>query len=538
MPNWYDSYLQGGRNPYGAAGFNINNNYTQSQALSSNSSGGDNGMGGNPVLNQPYQGPQGQYDPQGNRLINGQRHIQLGDFARPGMDLSTLVRDASQVSYDDATGITTPYSNFIYQPDDRLDRFMGYAVPALMTGAAMFGGAGPFNSGGYSSMGYPSYAQPGTFADLGALGGSGTGFTGGAGAVGGMGGGAGIADSMGGGAAGGAGNGGWMSNLTSPRGLMGLASMAGGLASGSQGGGMSGGNDFNQAAMDQYAANLAAARLSGRMNNPNVIGPYGSQTVTWNGDTPTINQTLSPEQQALYMQRMGNQQGLGSLASQGIMGLGRTMGQGLDLSSLGGMPGVLNQGGLPGIGSGEQTRNAVIQAMMSRADERLGGQRQQLDSDLIARGIRPGTEAYRRERELLNEAGNDAFQQAQIAGGNAAEQQFGMDAARRAQYAREQQQTYGQQTTNRGQMLSELMAQRNIPMQELVQLMQMSQNQNPFSMPGFAQNGQVAPAPVFGAYQAQNQYNTDQNNAATASRNAMTSGLFGLGASIFGGGWG
>ena len=46
--------------------------------------------------------------------------------------------------------------------------------------------------------------------------------------------------------------------------------------------------DYAGAAVAQGAANEATARLQGRMNNPNVIGPLGSQTVTFG--TPTFNQ--------------------------------------------------------------------------------------------------------------------------------------------------------------------------------------------------------------------------------------------------------
>lgn len=39
--------------------------------------------------------------------------------------------------------------------------------------------------------------------------------------------------------------------------------------------------DYAGAAVAQGAANLETAKAQGRMNNPNVVGPLGSQTVTW-----------------------------------------------------------------------------------------------------------------------------------------------------------------------------------------------------------------------------------------------------------------
>jgi hypothetical protein len=46
--------------------------------------------------------------------------------------------------------------------------------------------------------------------------------------------------------------------------------------------------DYAGAAAAQGAANLETAKAQGRMNNPNVVGPLGSQTVTWG--TPTFDQ--------------------------------------------------------------------------------------------------------------------------------------------------------------------------------------------------------------------------------------------------------
>ena len=39
--------------------------------------------------------------------------------------------------------------------------------------------------------------------------------------------------------------------------------------------------DYTGAAQAQGAANVEAARLSARMANPNIIGPYGSQTISY-----------------------------------------------------------------------------------------------------------------------------------------------------------------------------------------------------------------------------------------------------------------
>ncbi len=51
--------------------------------------------------------------------------------------------------------------------------------------------------------------------------------------------------------------------------------------------------DFSGMAVAQGAANAEAARVSGRMSNPNIITPYGTQTVTWGSGTPSSTSTSS-----------------------------------------------------------------------------------------------------------------------------------------------------------------------------------------------------------------------------------------------------
>ena len=48
--------------------------------------------------------------------------------------------------------------------------------------------------------------------------------------------------------------------------------------------------DYNAVAKTQGAANVDTAKVQARLNNPNIYGPNGGQTVSWNGDTPSIVQ--------------------------------------------------------------------------------------------------------------------------------------------------------------------------------------------------------------------------------------------------------
>lgn len=354
--------------------------------------------------------------------------------------------------------------------------------------------------------------------------------------------------------------------------------------------------DYAAAATAQGAANVDAARTQGRINNPNVINPYGRQTVTWEGDTPTLTQTLSPQEQAVYDREVANRLGMGGLAQQGIQSAQGVIGRELDLSGAGVAPEVLRAlatpqaldasslpslarlyGGasnLPELTSGEQLRQQAIEAVMSRGREDLAQKQEQLASDLEARGIPPGSKAYEREMQRLSQQENDLRLQAeQFAGGeasrlaNIAGQQRGQlygeqttdaglmfdqdaavrNAALQAQGQQFQQQgqagqfdmaqqnqRFGQQDANRRQAISEILAQRQVPLNEIIGLASGSQVSNPFSMPGYAQNSQVAPAPIFGAAQAQDAANMNRYQQQSANRNNMMSGLFSIGAAAAG----
>jgi hypothetical protein len=81
--------------------------------------------------------------------------------------------------------------------------------------------------------------------------------------------------------------------------------------------------DYAAAATAQGAANLKSGVQTAGINNPNIISPYGNQTVTWdmsNPDmpTPTITQTLTPDAQAALNSQQRVQKEFADLANQGI----------------------------------------------------------------------------------------------------------------------------------------------------------------------------------------------------------------------------
>ncbi len=265
--------------------------------------------------------------------------------------------------------------------------------------------------------------------------------------------------------------------------------------------------DYAGAATAQGAANKDAAIASSRLNNPNVVNPLGTQTWTEGAtadDRPTLTQTYSPEQQALYEQSMRSKGLLGGLGEQGATALQGVVGKELDLS------------GAPAAPTSQGARTDVYDAMMTRINEGTTASRDQKNSDLIAAGIRPGTKAYQDAMFGIDRGFNDARQQALIAAGAEGQRDFGMD------------------TQARKDAIAEILASRQTPLNEINALMSGSQVSNPFAVPGAAQNANIAPAPIFGAAQAQGAADMNSYNAQAAGNNAMMSGLFSLGGAAMG----
>jgi hypothetical protein len=309
--------------------------------------------------------------------------------------------------------------------------------------------------------------------------------------------------------------------------------------------------DFAAAAAAQGVANVDAARATAKLNNPNIVAPGGTTSVQYgsgfdqtgydaavakynadlaafnggqgdsNGvirtsgsaptapdrnkfvlgdpDVPTVTQSLSPANQNIYDTSLRIKQALGGLGEQGTAGLKDVIGKNLDLS------------GVPQTGDYSSTRSKVIDAMLSRVNEDTARNKDQANSDLIARGIRPGTKAYEDEMFRIDRGYNDARQQAEIAGGNAAQQAYGIDSDKRRQ------------------AIAEILSQRQTPLNEISALMSGSQVANPFTQ-AYQGGATVQPAPVANAANQLNAYNTDIYNQQVGSSNALLGAGGALGA--------
>lgn len=326
--------------------------------------------------------------------------------------------------------------------------------------------------------------------------------------------------------------------------------------------------DYEGAAKAQGVANLESARATAKLNNPNIINPYGTQTVTYGGEptfdaqgydaamkkyqtdlanykpssspptdwigknlgwpAPTSGGTTSvapiaPDKNSFY-------QGTGdpdvgtvtqklSPAEQAIYDKNvqqRTNIGDVGITGSAALKDIIGQkidlSGAPTVGDGAATREKVFNSSMARVNEDTANERDQRNSQLIAAGIRPGTKAYDDAQNLITRGYNDARGNAEINAGNAAEQQFGID------------------TKNRQQYIAELLAQRQTPLNEINALMSGSQVNNPFANGiGYQGGASVQAAPIFSAAQQQGQADLNAWNAQQSGANSMMGGLFSLG---------
>lgn len=285
--------------------------------------------------------------------------------------------------------------------------------------------------------------------------------------------------------------------------------------------------DYVGAANAQGVANVEAARTSAKLSNPNIIGPLGNQTVTYGTgdqqDIPTVTQTLTPDAQATLESQQKVQHSLADLGQQGIGTAQSVMGRAFnpDLPNM--------QTGIDTSGIAKMPVNAgttAQEAIMSRLAPDIQRQEAATRQTLANQGITQGSEAYRNAMTDQGRQENDLQTQAALQGINidmGANQQGYGQAANNAQFG----------NTAIANSLQQQLALRNQPLNEITALESGSQIQMP-QFQGY-QGQNVAPPPIFGAAQAQNQ-NAMQNfgiqSAGANANNAATTGLMGTAATV------
>lgn len=216
------------------------------------------------------------------------------------------------------------------------------------------------------------------------------------------------------------------------------------------------------------------------MNSSNQVTPYGSlsweQIGTWEDGTPRYQSTttLSPEQQELYNLGTATQKNLGNIGVEQSGKIRELLGTNVDLSN-----------------------DALESHLFDLGSKRLNPEFQQREesmrNDLINRGIREGTPAFEAEMTRFNQSRNDAFNNLAL--------------------------------TGRGQAMSEILAQRNQPINEITALLSGSQ----VSQPQFRNEAQTPVSGVDYAGLVQSNYGNEM-----AGHNAFIGGLAGLGGAAAG----
>lgn len=240
---------------------------------------------------------------------------------------------------------------------------------------------------------------------------------------------------------------------------------------------------------------VATAKAQGEMNKDTAITQYrlnatdqytpqGSlqyeQVGTWEDGTPRFRatQTYSSDQQAIYDQGTKNSLKLGQTAGDALDRVSTLLASPVDLSN-------------------DAVEGRLMELGRKRLDPVLAERRSQLETKLANQGITPGSEAWTTQMRQLGETENDAFNNLLL--------------------------------TGRGQSVSEILAGRNQPINEITALMSGSQ----VSQPGYVTTPQSSVAPVDYTGLVQSNYNAqmDAYKTQVGQGNAMMGGLFGLGSS-------
>lgn len=248
----------------------------------------------------------------------------------------------------------------------------------------------------------------------------------------------------------------------------------------------------------------------GQMPDFSSGGKYGTESPAGSQgfDIPTFesNVTLSPEQQAIFDSQQANQLTSSNAAGQLLGGLDTSP---IDFSGLPGLPSTADL---------EGTRSKVADAIYSRQSRYLDPQFAQSEeaerTRLANQGFQTGTEGFDKALGNFNLSKQRAYGDAR----DAALSQAGTEMSR----------DFGIGLSGRQQGISELLAQRQLPLNMIAAL----QGGQQVGMPQFpgAPGGQGIPGTDYsGAVGQQNQSNLANYANASGQYNSQMGGLYGLG---------
>lgn len=292
--------------------------------------------------------------------------------------------------------------------------------------------------------------------------------------------------------------------------------------------------DPNAVAAAQTGSNLTTAIGNTWMANANYVTPFGTTKTKQSGtkkvtdpstgktyEVPNFTYTtsLSKDQKKLLDQQERLGMDLNSMATGQVNRLKDHLSRPIDFNSL---PQV--GGGLQDVKDFDTYRQEVNGAMNARLNEDLGRDYNSLENRLINQGLTRGSEAFTKAMDEHGRNANDARVQTFLASGQEARSAGAYDQNKRSAQLTEQMGL-------RNQRLSELLTERNQPVNEITALMSGGQVTAP-QMPQF-QGSQMSETPI-GQYTYQNWSQNNQRAQQQAQANGqmwsnvgnVASGLF------------
>ena len=272
--------------------------------------------------------------------------------------------------------------------------------------------------------------------------------------------------------------------------------------------------DPSQVAQAQTASNLNTAFGQSVLNNTNQVTPAGSLTYTKNEPTDvmgtaipswTATTTLSPEQQKIYDSQTSVTGKTYDLANQYADRISEATKDPYSYNSLPAAP-TYN----------EDYRKQQLAAIEQRNQPQMDRDRANLEQRLADQGVGLTDPAYTSAMDKYSRGVNDFRLGADVQAGNAAAQQFGLEA------------------TTRDRAIQEMSNLRSQPINEVSALLGTGGVQNP-SFVNTPQT-QVAPTDVVGAYATSAAQDQARYQQQLSQQNATTGGLFGLGGTVLGAG--
>lgn len=261
--------------------------------------------------------------------------------------------------------------------------------------------------------------------------------------------------------------------------------------------------DYVGAAHAQGAANVEAARTSGKLSNPSFSNPYGTRNVTFgykgDPDQVYVEDRLTPLGQQRFNQEERINTQLGQVAEEGIGRVRGMLGSQFDMSQVQGRPDLANA----------LSRDKMTQSIIDRNQPMMDRRRSQIETQLSNQGIHRGSEAWNAAMDDLGREEND-FRLGAIQAGGA-----------------EQSRMYGLESDARAKDIQTQAYLRSLPLNEINALRSGAQ----VGMPQFQQyQGQGVQAPdILGATNAQYNAQLGAHNAKAAQSGGLMNGLFGLG---------